>query len=111
MRSTLLLMSVLYLNRLICTFLDGNAHELRNEIDSGKKINESVKRSSREPKRRDWVYISLEAFSPERREQSEALCAQVKGVEQHVAPKSDLFFPLFVFSQAKIPDQSTTSTP
>ncbi len=82
--------------RVSCTSLP---HELRNEIDSGKKLNEAAKRSSREPKWEDRVYTSLEAFSPERREQSETLCAQVNGVEQHVASKSDRFiFPLFVLS-------------
>ena len=45
----------------------GIAHELRNEIDSDKKISTSAKCSSREPKRPEKVYTSLEAFSPERR--------------------------------------------
>jgi hypothetical protein len=43
------------------------AHELRNEIDSDKKRSTSAKCSSREPKRPEKMYTSLEAFSPERR--------------------------------------------
>jgi hypothetical protein len=71
------------------------------------KINESAKRSSREPKRSEKVYTSLEAFWPERCEKSEALYAQVKGVEQHVAQKSDRFcVPLFFLSQDERPGRA-----
>ena len=93
--------------RALSALLARNTHELRNEIDSGKKINGSAKRSAREPKRSARVYPSLEAFSPGSREKSEARCAQVKGVEQQVAQKSDLFcFPLSFLSPDERPSRA-----